>query len=174
MKTANMEAGNRHLGRSSSLLFGGSTPSLLNSSIPNNNGSIACLVSAGKEKRHQRLSPAAELVSDFVWLGICSQRCSLFILDYVQYYVAWRSCNLYCKKSPRPTTMMLAAAVSISIGDSVYPARLEYFILLICSDFKVSFDSVKTHTRTSDNRQRLNRFLFIWCLFDQISAWRFS
>lgn len=66
MKTANMEAGNRHLGRSSSLLFGGSTPSLLNSSIPNNNGSMACLVSAGKEKRHQRLSPAAELVSDFV------------------------------------------------------------------------------------------------------------
>lgn len=66
MKTANMEAGNRHLGRSASVLFGGSTPSLLNST-PNNNGSLACLVNPGKEKRLQRHSPAAELVSDFVW-----------------------------------------------------------------------------------------------------------
>ena len=66
MKTANMEAGNRHLGRSSSLLFGGSTPSLL-SSTPNSNGSMACLVSSVREKRPQRHSPAAELTSDFVW-----------------------------------------------------------------------------------------------------------
>lgn len=66
MKTANMEAGNRHLGRSASILFGGSTPSLLNSTA-NNNGSFACLVNSGvKEKRQQRFSPAAELVSDFV------------------------------------------------------------------------------------------------------------
>lgn len=66
MKTANMEAGNRHLGRSASILFGGSTPSLLNSTA-NNNGSMACLVNPGvKEKRQQRYSPAAELVSDFV------------------------------------------------------------------------------------------------------------
>lgn len=65
MKTVNMEAGNRHLGRSSSLLFGGSTPSLL-SSTPNNNGSKACLVTSARAKRPQRYSPAAELASDFV------------------------------------------------------------------------------------------------------------
>lgn len=67
MKTANMEAGNRHLGRSASVMFSGSTPSLLNSTA-NNNGSLACLVNPGvREKRQQRYSPAAELVSDFVW-----------------------------------------------------------------------------------------------------------
>lgn len=66
MKTASMEAGNRHLGRSSSILFGGSTPSLLNSSVPNNNSSTACLVNTRNERRHQRHSPAAELVSDYV------------------------------------------------------------------------------------------------------------
>jgi len=67
MKTANMEAGNRHLGRSASILFGGSTPSLLNSSTPyNNNSSMASLVHPGKERRQQRHSAIAELVSDFV------------------------------------------------------------------------------------------------------------
>ena len=70
MKTANMEAGNRHLGRSCSILFGGSTPSLLSSSTPNNNCSTVCLVNSGKERRQQRYSAAAELVSDFVWRTI--------------------------------------------------------------------------------------------------------
>ena len=72
MKTVNMEAGNRHLGRSSSLLFGGSTPSLL-SSTPNNNGSKACLVTSARAKRPQRYSPAAELASDFVWRRFLKQ-----------------------------------------------------------------------------------------------------
>ena len=74
MKTANMEAGNRHLGRSASVMFSGSTPSLLNSTA-NNNGSLACLVNPGvREKRQQRYSPAAELVSDFVWRRFLEER----------------------------------------------------------------------------------------------------
>ena len=73
IKTASMEAGNRHLGRSSSILFGGSTPSLLNSSAPNNNSSTACLVNTRNERRHQRHSAAAELVSDYVLTRDCAE-----------------------------------------------------------------------------------------------------
>ncbi|XP_068737850.1 probable G-protein coupled receptor CG31760 [Montipora capricornis] len=67
LKTSNMEAGNRHLGRSSSVLIGSSMPSLLSFSTPNDNESAGYLVSPpGKEKRLQRFSPAAELASDFI------------------------------------------------------------------------------------------------------------
>ena len=61
MKVAHMEAGNRHLSRSTSLIFA-STASLVS------NGKTANHMTdkLAKDKRPQRISPGTELISDFV------------------------------------------------------------------------------------------------------------
>lgn len=67
LKTTNMEAGNRHLGRTSSVMHASSTPSLVSFSSPSENGSVAHLVlSPGNGKRQQRFSATTEPASDFV------------------------------------------------------------------------------------------------------------
>ena len=62
MKTANMEAGNRHLSRSTSLVFG-SEGSVAKAGNGTANGVTE---KSRNERKPQRLSPTAELASDYV------------------------------------------------------------------------------------------------------------
>lgn len=62
MKTANMEAGNRHLSRSTSLLFGSDSCM----AITGNDAVKRVTTLSHKERKPQRMSPSAELASDYV------------------------------------------------------------------------------------------------------------